>query len=94
MIDYMQFCKNPCPTNTADDSCSSPVKKMLGSVPPGVQQAAVRAQAQSLQQENQLAQAAALLRTLVEQQDQGQLQHEMCADYGSILRQQGKLEVS
>ena len=77
----------------ADEGYSSPVKKMLGPVPPAVRQAATRGHAAVLRQSGKAPEAAALLQSLVEQQDDSQLQHALCADYGSVLREQSNLQV-
>ena len=77
----------------ADESYSSPVKKMLGPVPEAVRQAAIQGHAAVLRQSGKAPEAAALLQSLIEQQDESQLQHALCADYGSVLREQSNLQV-
>ena len=79
----------------ADTGSTSPVKELLGSVPPVIRQDAVRGQALALQQQGDAASAEALLAEVVQAEQQfAQVQHLAQADYGRLLHEQGKLQVS
>lgn len=93
-MDMLLFVYQHCETvNNADETYSSPVKKMLGAVPSAVQQGATRGHAEVLKQTGEASEAEALLQSLVKQQQKEQLQHELCADYGMLLHKQGNLKV-
>ena len=93
-VDMLLFLYQYCESvNNADENYSSPVKKMLGAVSPAVQQAATRGHAEVLKQTGEVSEAAALLQSLLKQQQEEQLHHELCADYGLLLHEQGNPKV-
>lgn len=82
-----------CLFSTADANHSSPVKKMLGPVPSAVRQAAIRGHAQVLKQTGKVNEAAAMLQSVVDEQDESKMQHGLFADFGSLLQAQGNFKV-
>ncbi len=78
----------------SDDSSSSPVKQLLECVPAAVKQHAVRGRACFLKQQGNSEDEEALLSELVQSKEQfADVQHLAQADYGALLREQGKLKV-
>lgn len=78
----------------ADRSSVSPVSQLLDSVPASVQQDAVRGQALILKQQSDTVAAKQLLADLVQSEAlECTCQHSAQADYGTLLLEQGDLQV-
>lgn len=84
-----------CCVMSADTASTSPVSQLLESVPKWVQQEAVRGQALVLKQQGDTAAAEQLLADLVQREEglEGVSQHLEQAAYGTLLLEQGELQV-